>query len=98
MVGLETSDSQVIAGGGILISSWPARPEDLNARRALILNVYTEPDFRRKGLARELMLLMIGWLREQGFHGVALHASAEGRPLYESLGFQATNEMRLRLG
>jgi hypothetical protein len=25
-----------------------------------------------------------------------LHASAEGRPLYEKLGFEATNEMRLR--
>jgi hypothetical protein len=27
-----------------------------------------------------------------------LHASAEGRPLYEKLGFEATNEMRLRFG
>jgi len=27
---------------------------------------------------------------------VNLHASAEGRPLYEKLGFEATNEMRLR--
>ena len=26
-----------------------------------------------------------------------LHASAEGRPLYEELGFEPTNEMRLRL-
>ena len=80
----ETGDGRIIAGGGILISSWPARPEDPNTRRALILNVYTEPSFRR-GLARELMLLMISWLRDQGFQGVVLHASAEGRPLYESL-------------
>jgi len=26
-----------------------------------------------------------------------LHASPEGRPLYESLGFQAGNEMRIKL-
>jgi hypothetical protein len=25
---------------------------------------------------------------------LVLHASAEGRPLYEALGFKATNEMR----
>jgi hypothetical protein len=40
---------------------------------------------------------MIAWCREQGYKTVALHASDEGRPLYESLGFQPTNEMRLHL-
>ena len=94
----ETADGKVVAGGGVLISSWPARPEDPNTRRALILNVYTEPDFRRQGLARHLMSRMIRWLKEAGFHSVALHASDEGRRLYEELGFKATNEMRLWLG
>jgi len=28
---------------------------------------------------------------------VVLHASPEGRPLYEALGFAATNEMRIQL-
>ena len=43
------------------------------------------------------MLLMIQWLKEQGFGSVVLHASDEGRHLYESMGFIPTNEMRLRL-
>ncbi len=93
----QVPDGNVVAGGGVLISSWPARPEDFNTRRALIINVYTEPEFRRQGLARRLMLLMIQWLKEQGFVSVVLHASDEGRPLYESMGFLPTNEMRLRL-
>ena len=92
-----TTGGQVVAGGGILISSWPARPEDPNTRRALILNVFTEPQYRRHGLARQLMLLMIQWLKDEGFTSVVLHASTEGRRLYESLGFAPTNEMRLRL-
>jgi len=91
----ETAEGKVVAGGGILISSWPSRPEDSNTRRALILNVYTEPEFRRQGLARLLMLRMIEWLKEAGFRSVALHASDEGRHLYEALGFEPTNEMRL---
>jgi hypothetical protein len=49
------------------------------------------------GLARQLMLLMIQWLKEQGFSSVSLHASDAGRHLYETLGFIPTNEMRLRL-
>lgn len=93
----EDGQGKVVAGGGVLVSSWPPRPRDSNTRRAVIFNVYTEPEFRQQGLARELMLLMIGWLREQGFRSVVLHASDAGRRLYETLGFQPTNEMRLRL-
>jgi hypothetical protein len=29
---------------------------------------------------------------------VILHASDDGRQLYESLGFESTNEMRLKVG
>jgi GNAT superfamily N-acetyltransferase len=93
----QATDGRVVAGGGVLISSWPARPEDLNTRRALIVNVYTEPEFRQRGLARQVMLLIIKWLKDDGFRSVVLHASAEGRRLYHSLGFIPTNEMRLRL-
>jgi GNAT superfamily N-acetyltransferase len=63
----------------------------------MIVNVYTEPAHRRRGLARRLMVAMLDWLREQGYGTVSLHASDYGRPLYESLGFAATNEMRMQL-
>ncbi|MBI3645203.1 MAG: GNAT family N-acetyltransferase [Acidobacteriales bacterium] len=93
----EDLQGSVVAGGGVLISSWPAGPRDPYTRRALIINVYTEPEVRQQGLARQLMLLMIQWLREQGLYSVVLHASDAGRHLYETLGFVPTNEMRLRL-
>jgi len=38
---------------------------------------------------------MLEWCREAGYKNVSLHASDEGRPLYESMGFVPTNEMRL---
>lgn len=93
----EDGAGRAVAGGGVLISSWPAGPRDIRTQRAVILNVYVEPEFRRQGLARRLMLLIIMWLKEQGFSSVALHAGADGRPLYEQLGFQQNNEMRLNL-
>lgn len=93
----ETADRRVVAGGGVLLSTWPAGPHDPLTRRAVIINVYTEPEARRQRLARRLMSLMIQWLKEQGFSSVALHASDAGRPLYQALGFVPTNEMRLRL-
>jgi hypothetical protein len=42
------------------------------------------------------MLTILEWLKQRGFRAVNLHASREGRPLYEKLGFEATNEMRLK--
>jgi GNAT superfamily N-acetyltransferase len=93
----EDPNGKVMGGGGMLISSWPAGPRDPITQRAHILNVYIEREVRRQGLAKQLMLLMIQWLREQGFSSVALHASEEGRPLHEKLYFVPTNEMRLRL-
>jgi len=37
---------------------------------------------------------IIDWTREQGIDSLVLHASDEGRALYERLGFIATTEMR----
>lgn len=93
----EDHEGKVIAGAGVVILSWPASPKNLENRRALIVNVYTEPEFRGQGLARRLMLTILDWLKEQGFRMTALHASEAGRHLYETLGFRATNEMQLRL-
>jgi hypothetical protein len=43
------------------------------------------------------MQAMVDWCRCEGYGTVSLHASAAGRPLYESMGFQPTNEMSLKL-
>ncbi len=86
-----------IAGGAVLVTPWPAHPNDLECRRATILNVYTDPAYRRRGIARQLMETMITWCKGEGFARVTLHASDDGRRLYESLGFEPSNEMRLKL-
>jgi GNAT superfamily N-acetyltransferase len=62
----------------------------------VILNVYTERELRKRGIARQVMLAILAWVKERGFRSVNLHASDEGRALYEKLGFSATNEMRLK--
>jgi len=90
------SSGRVVAGGGVLLCPWPANPHDPCTERAVILNVYTEPDSRKQGIARQVMETILYWIKARGLRGVNLHASAEGRQLYEKLGFEATNEMRLK--
>ena len=92
------SSGAVAGGGGVLLSPWPANPHDPCTERAVILNVYTEVEFRRRGVARHVMQVILDWIKAYGLQGVNLHASEEGRALYEKLGFVQTNEMRLRFG
>jgi GNAT superfamily N-acetyltransferase len=63
-------------------------------RHAIVLNVWTEPRWRRQGVAESLMEAVLGWARAERLDRLVLHASEAGRPLYERLGFVRTNEMR----
>ena len=88
---------EVVGGAGVVISPWPGSFDQKLPRRAMILNMFVEKPFRRRGIARALMEATIDWCRREEFAYVGLHASDEGRPLYEKLGFRSTNEMRLEL-
>lgn len=90
---------EIVGGAGMQLRRQLPRPtpdgEAIEVRQqALVLNVYTEHAWRRRGLAALLMEHVLAWAREHGVGSVVLHASKEGRPLYEQLGFVATNEMR----
>lgn len=93
----DDANGQVVGGGGIVVADWPGFPGENHAKRAWILNMYTEPRARRCGVANQLMQAMIAWCRKEGYGSVSLHASEAGRPLYENMDFQPTNEMSLKL-
>jgi len=89
----------VAAGAGVQLRRILPRPQAEGpgvalGQEGLIGNVYTVQAWRRKGLARLLVTQIIAWAPTAGLARLVLHASAEGRALYESLGFVATNEMR----
>jgi GNAT superfamily N-acetyltransferase len=89
-------DQTVVAGAGLWLMDWPPHIVGGGKWRGNIVNVYTETAYRRKGLARELMKTAMEWCAREGVETVILHASDQGRPLYERLGFEATNEMTLK--
>ena len=90
---------QVVAGAGVQLRRLLPRPDDsgrqvVRGREGIVLNMYVERDYRRRGIARSLMAAIIAWAREGHVARLVLHASDEGRPLYEAMGFVNTNEMR----
>jgi GNAT superfamily N-acetyltransferase len=80
-------DGVIVAGGGITVLPWPPSPRNLGHRIAFVYNVYTERAHRRRGLARLIMDRAHQWCAANGIHTVALHASSDGRPLYEDMGY-----------
>ena len=91
---------QVIAGAGIqrraILPSPDASGAGVVTELGLILNVYTESAWRRRGIAEQLMRVVLDWATAHGLERIVLHASEAGRPMYEKLGFQTSNEMRYR--
>ena len=98
----DDNPSRVVAGAGV--QPRPALPfprkrpdgstDVADGRQAIVLNVYTEPEYRRRGIARQLMEAVLVWASAERIESLVLHAAPDGRPLYEQLGFAPTNEMR----
>ena len=61
-------------------------------QRAHLMNVYTSPEARRQGVARQLVTRLIEEARSRGVTEISLDATEAGRPFYESLGFRPNGE------
>ena len=94
-------EPEIIAGAGAQLRPILPRPGSTERElelgpEAIILNVYVQRKWRRQGIAEALMRELLDDLAGRGIRRIVLHASPDGRRLYERMGFEATNEMRLR--
>ncbi|WP_238150722.1 GNAT family N-acetyltransferase [Kribbella sindirgiensis] len=87
----------VVAGATGNVYAHPPGPNDLTTVRGHLYNVSTEPDFRRRGLARACVGALMEWFRDEtGVGQVELHATDDGIDLYRSLGFTEAKYPTLR--
>lgn len=63
-----------------------------SGKRAHLMNVYTEESYRRRGIARQLVNMLIEDACAHGATEISLDATESGRPMYESMGFKASEE------
>jgi len=93
---------QIVGGAGVQLRRTLPHPVGkphgeitiADGRHAIIINVFTEPEWRRRGVARLLMNEIIAYARRDRLDRLVLHASEEGRALYDQMGFVLNNEMR----
>ena len=92
---VETDRGRIAASGTLWLRPAVPRPGFLRGFQPFLLSMYTEPEWRRHGLALRIVNEAIRWTRKEGFKEVLLHASPLGEKLYRSRGFQPMLEMRL---
>lgn len=91
------SNAQPVAGAMVWLQPWLPHPRYPRAIRPYLHSVFTESEHRGQGLARLLTERAMAWARTQGHAHFILHASEQGRPVYEKLGFDLANEWQIRL-
>ncbi len=94
----EDPNGRPVGSGALWLMPYQPRPGPLGRpEMPYVLSMFTEPSYRGQGVASAIVRGLVRWAREHRYGRVVLHASRQGRPVYERLGFEAGNEMRLEL-
>lgn len=87
---------QFVGAGGISFFRVMPTYHNPTGRKAYIMNMYTDPSYRRRGIAYHTLELLIGEAKKKGVIHISLEATEMGRPLYEKYGFvKMKDEMEL---
>ena len=86
------SDGETLVGCASLSYTWimPTFSHP-TGNRAHLMNAYTRADYRRRGISKKMVEILIDEAKENGVTEISLDATEMGRPLYESLGFKASD-------
>lgn len=82
------NENQILGCCFLYISEKPSNPSFINGRTGTVMNVYTRPQFRKRGIARELMKMLLSESKRNDLDFVELKATDSGYSLYKALGFE----------
>lgn len=95
---LAEDGGKIVGTSGLSFYSIAPSLKNLTGKIAYILNMYTIPSYRGKGIASALFERIVGEAKNRGYKKILLHATESGRPVYQKFGFKSTdNEMALDL-
>lgn len=82
-----------LASGGFVIDHHPPSIKNPSGNIGYIMNVITLESYRGQGIATQIMLIMMDWLKSNQITQISLHATDMGAPIYEKIGFRKSNLM-----
>ncbi len=80
-------NGKFIGAGGVSFYRVMPTYHNTSGQKAYIMNMYTAPKYRRKGIAYHTLDLLVKEAKKQGIIQITLEATQMGRPLYEKYGF-----------
>ena len=83
---------KIIGTGGISYFQVMPTYHNPTGRKAYIMNMYTNPEYRRKGIALKTLDLLVEDAKAKGITAISLEATDMGKPLYEKYGFIKMND------
>lgn len=86
------TNNLLVGAGGISFFRVMPTYHNPTGKKAYIMNMYTSPDYRRKGIAYKTLDLLVSSAKEKGISAISLEATDMGRPLYEKYGFIKMDE------
>ena len=88
-------DGEDFAGcGGICLYRTMPMEYDPQALNGYIMNMYTRPQYRRRGIATRVLEILIGQAHRKGVRKITLETTDAARSLYRKAGFtDITDEM-----
>jgi len=90
-------NSKPIGTGAISFYKVMPTYHNVTGEKAYIMNMYTEPEYRRRGIATKILKMLIEEARKRNIVEVTLEATKMGRSLYEKNGFNVMeSEMELK--
>lgn len=87
----------IVAGiGSIHLRETPGNFKNPTGKWGYIMNMYTVPNFRRKGICKDILNLLVEEGKKNGITAFELHATIEGELVYKQNGFEIHNEPTYR--
>lgn len=80
-------NEEVAACAFLLVVEKPMSPAFITGRTGTVLNVYTNPAYRNKGYAKQIMNKLLSDAVEKNLSVVELKSTEDGYHLYKSIGF-----------
>jgi GNAT superfamily N-acetyltransferase len=84
-------DERIIATAAMCFYQLPPTFSNPTGKVAYITNMFTDEEFRRKGLATLLLKQLLAEAKILKFTSVRLHASIHGKSIYEKTGFRESH-------
>lgn len=84
---LALDGGRIVATSGISVVEKPPYSGCPSGRIALVSSMYTDPGYRRRGIARDLLCRVLDEAKVRGCGVAQITASDAGVPLYRALGF-----------